>query len=46
MASDNRRIPHAASERDQVKDSRLPAKPIPRPGPLNDGLESLRSGHC
>jgi len=48
MASDNRRDQRAVSERDQIKDSRSPTRPSPRPGPpvLNDGLESLRSGHC
>jgi hypothetical protein len=48
MASDNRSDQRAASGRDQIKDSRSPAQPSPRPGPpvLNGGLESLRSGHC
>jgi hypothetical protein len=39
---------HAAPERDQLKDVRSSTRP-PRPsGPpvFNDGLESLRSGHC
>jgi hypothetical protein len=47
MASDNRGDQRAASARDQVKDSRSPARPAPSSPPiLNDGLESLRSGHC
>jgi hypothetical protein len=46
MASDSRTDQHAASERDQIKDMRSSTRPSPRPGPLNDGLESLRSGHC
>jgi hypothetical protein len=48
MASEKRLDQLAASELENLKNSRLSPRPTPQSGPpiSNEGLESPRSSHC